>query len=175
MKHLSKLYARYREVILYLIFGVLTTVVDFAVYTPLTALFGSDYKIFGLLPWYLVTSVVAWLAAVLFSFFTNKAWVFREKDWSFSVTFKELISFLSGRVLTLLIQLLLMWLMIDLAHLDKTALLAGAAGLLSLGGDVVVKAIVSLVVIVLNYIISKLFVFRPAHSAEESTPKPEKR
>lgn len=159
MKSIRALFSRYREVILYLIFGVLTTVVDFAVYTPLTALLGADYKLFGI-PWYLITSVIAWIAAVLFAYITNKLWVFEKKDTSLRALARELPAFAGGRVLTLLIQLFLMWLMIDLTHLDKTALLTFGAGLIGQNGDFAVKAIVAVIVVILNYIISKLLVFR---------------
>ena len=157
---IKEAYGRYKEVINYLIFGVLTTLVDFLVYTPLTAIFGANYKIAGVLSWYIITSVIAWAAAVLFAYVTNKIWVFEKKDWSPRAVARELPVFAGGRVVTLLIQLFLMWLMIDVAHLDVTALFRWGAGLVGLEGDFVVKAIVAVVVIVLNYVISKLFVFR---------------
>ncbi len=156
----KELYTKHKEIINYLIFGVLTTVVDFAVYTPLTAIFGADYKIAGVIPWYIVTSVIAWVAAVLFAYVTNKRWVFEEKDWSLRTVARELPTFAGGRVVTLLIQLFLMWLMIDLTHLDKTWLLTWGSGLIGQKGDFAVKAIVAVVVVVLNYVISKLFVFK---------------
>lgn len=157
---IKALYKKYKEIINYLVFGVLTTLVDFAVYTPLTAIFGADHKLFGFIPWYIVTSVIAWAAAVLFAYVTNKKWVFENKDWSARAVARELPTFAGGRVLTLLIQLFLMWLMIDVTHLDKTWLLTWGAGLIGQKGDFSVKAIVAVVVIVLNYIISKLFVFK---------------
>ncbi|MBQ7827116.1 MAG: GtrA family protein [Clostridia bacterium] len=159
---INELYLKYKEIVNYLIFGVLTTVIDFAVYTPLTAILGADFKIAGVIPWYIVTSVIAWIVAVLFAYITNKKWVFEEKDWSAGKVARELTSFAGGRVVTLLIQLFLMWLMIDVTHLDKTALFTWGAGLVGLKGDFVVKAIVAVVVVVLNYVISKLFVFKSA-------------
>ncbi len=157
---LKELYVRYKEIINYLIFGVLTTLVDFVVYTPLTAIFGANHKIAGVVSWYIITSVVAWAAAVIFAYITNKIWVFEKKDWSARTVARELPVFAGGRVVTLLVQLFLMWLMIDVAHLDMTALFRWGAGLVGLEGDIVVKAIVAVVVIVLNYVISKLFVFK---------------
>ncbi len=159
MNQIKALFSRYREVIMYLIFGVLTTLVDFLVYTPLTAIFGADYKLIGI-PWYIITSIIAWIAAVLFAYITNKIWVFEERDWTPRAVARELPSFAGGRVLTLLIQLFLMWLMIDAMHLDKTALLTWGAGLIGQSGDFAVKAIVAVVVVILNYVFSKLFVFR---------------
>lgn len=160
MKRIKEIYASRKEIINYLVFGVLTTAVDFVVYTPLTAIFGADFKLVGVVPWYIVTSVIAWVAAVLFAYVTNKLWVFEERDWSAGKVVGELAVFAGGRVATLLIQLFLMWLMIDATHLDKTALFAWGAGLVGLQGDIVVKAIVAVVVVILNYVISKLFVFK---------------
>ncbi len=157
---LKEAYLSHKEIVNYLIFGVLTTAVDFAVYTPLTAILGADYKLAGVIPWYIVTSVIAWIAAVLFAYVTNKTWVFEERDWSAGKVTREVISFAGGRVVTLLIQLFLMWLMIDATHLDKTALFTWGAGLVGLKGDFVVKAIVAVIVVILNYVISKLFVFK---------------
>lgn len=168
---IKELYLAHKEIVNYLIFGVLTTVIDFAVYTPLTAILGADYKIAGIIPWYIVTSVIAWIAAVLFAYVTNKKWVFEEKDWSAGKVARELTSFAGGRVVTLLIQLFLMWLMIDLTHLDKTALFTWGAGLVGLKGDFVVKAIVAVVVVILNYIISKLFVFRSGRPDSQDSAK----
>lgn len=156
-----ELYKKYKEIINYLVFGVLTTVVDFAVCLPLTAIFGADYKIAGFAPWHTVTEVIGWTAAVLFAYVTNKIWVFEERDWSAKCVARELPVFAGGRVATLLIQLFLTWLMIDIAHLEASALLSWGAGLVGFDdGYIVVRAIVAVVVIVLNYVISKLFVFK---------------
>ena len=166
---IKELYLKHKEIINYLIFGVLTTLVDLAVYTPLTALLGADYKIAGIIPWYIVTNTVAWVVAVLFAYVTNKTWVFEEKDWSSKKVVRELSSFAGGRVVTLLIQLFLMWLMIDATHLDKTALLTWGAGLLGFEGDFAVKMIVMVVIVVLNYVMSKLFVFRSGRPDSQSS------
>lgn len=160
MKKIKELYLKHKEIVNYMIFGVMTTVIDFGVYTPLTAIFGADYKLAGVLPWYIITSVIAWIAAVLFAYITNKKWVFEGKDWSAETVTRELTSFAGGRILTLLLQLFLMWLMIDVTHLNKTALFTLIAGVVGFEGDFAVKAMVAVVVVILNYIISKLFVFR---------------
>ncbi len=164
---IKKLYTENKEIINYMIFGILTTVIDFAVYTPLTAIFGARFKVFGVVPWYMVTSVIAWIAAVLFAYITNKKWVFEENDWSAGNVARELTSFAGGRCVTLLIQLFLMWLMIDVTHLDKTPLFVWGAGLVGLAGDFVVKAVVMVVIVILNYIISKLFVFKRRQNMQD--------
>lgn len=157
----KEVYKKYKEIINYLIFGVLTTLVDFVVCLPLTAIFGADYKVAGIVPWHTITEVIGWIAAVMFAYVTNKIWVFEEKDWSARRVARELPLFAGGRVVTLLIQLFLTWIMIDIAHLEASALLKWGAGLVGLDdGYIVVRAIVAVVVIVLNYVISKLLVFR---------------
>ena len=62
----KNLFLKYKEIILYIIFGVLTTVVNFVVYTPLTNMLGAEHTVLGI-PWYLYTTVIAWIAAVLFA------------------------------------------------------------------------------------------------------------
>lgn len=166
MKNIKELYLRHKEIVNYMFFGAMTTVIDFAVYTPLTAIFGADYKIVGFIPWYMITSVIAWIAAVMFAYFTNKKWVFYGKDWSSGTVAREFASFAGGRVLTLMIQLFLMWFMIDLTHLNDTPPFTFIAGILGFEGDFAVKVAVTLVVVILNYIISKLFVFRPKKDGE---------
>jgi len=166
MNRIRSFLSRYREMISYLIFGVLTTVVDFAVYTPLTAILGADALVLGI-RWYLITSVIAWIAAVLFAYIINKLWVFCSRDFSPRAIARELPSFAGGRVLTLLIQLLLMYVMIDLASLDKTALFVWGSGLIGQKGDFAVKAIVAVIVVILNYVFSKLFVFRDRKNGEQ--------
>ena len=150
---------KYKEIILYIVFGVLTTLVDFLVYTPLTDLLGKDRRVIGI-PWYIYTSVIAWVAAVLFAYITNKLWVFEPTGAKKKGIAKELAVFAGGRVLTLLIQLLLMWFFIDLIHADEWGICRWAAGLIGQQGHFAIKAGVSVIVVILNYVFSKLFVFR---------------
>ena len=128
-----------KEVVSYLFFGVMTTVVNFIA--------------FGLCEGkmhYLVANAVAWVAAVVFAFVTNKLFVFDSKSWKPKVLFKEAASFTGARLLTLGIEEIGMWGLIDLLHLDK------AFNLPFVSGEMVVKIIISIVVVVLNYFFSKL-------------------
>ena len=99
---LLKKYIFNKEVILYIIMGVLTTVVNLIVYAicvkPLSA-FISDKAIYiG------AAKLIAWIVAVLFAFFTNKIWVFESKSWAPKVFWRELISFIGARALTGLLE-----------------------------------------------------------------------
>ena len=132
-----------KEVVSYLFFGVMTTVVNFIA--------------FGLCEGkmhYLVANAVAWVAAVVFAFVTNKLFVFDSKSWKPKVLFKEAASFTGARLLTLGIEEIGMWGLIDLLHLDK------AFNLPFVSGEMVVKIIISIVVVVLNYFFSKLIIFK---------------
>ena len=91
-----------REVLLYLLFGGLTTVVDFGVSFLLYRLLGDAMEQNRLLIH--AADAVAWVCAVLFAFFTNRVWVFRSDRRGFLPILLELFSFAGGRVLTFLLQ-----------------------------------------------------------------------
>ena len=131
-----------REVLLYLLFGGLTTVVDFGVSFLLYRLLGDAMEQNRLLIH--AANAVAWVCAVLFAFFTNRVWVFRSDRRGFLPILLELFSFAGGRVLTFLLQEGVIALFYDVLALNKYAVRIGAA----------------ILVILLNYVISKLLVFR---------------
>lgn len=136
-----------KEVVSYLIFGVLTTVVNMVTYSVLTvAAFNNaptDAQV-------TLSNGIAWCVAVIFAFFTNKLFVFESKSFRPSVFVKEFIAFVGSRIVTGLMETFFpTWLM--KAGLDQT--LFGVKGLLA-------KVVVAVVVIILNYIFSKLIAFR---------------
>ena len=135
---------RYREQLLYLIFGGLTTVVDWAVSFLLyrvwdAAIDANVFVIHG-------ANVIAWVSAVLFAYTTNRIWVFRSRQRGILPILGELCTFAGGRVITFLLQEALVAVFFDWLGLNKYA----------------VKLIAAVLVVVLNYIISKLLVFRHA-------------
>ena len=132
--------------------------VDFVIRVPMTEILGADTMVW-LIPWHTICELIGWIAAVLFAYVTNKIWVFCEKDWSARKVAKELTSFAGGRVLTFLIQTGLMVLLIDFLHADAFPHLVWGAGLIGASGYFAVSMMVAVIVIVLNYIFSKLFVF----------------
>ena len=125
---------KYYDVISYLFFGVLTTVVNFLIYFPLYNWFHSS----GVL-----SNMIAWAVAVLFAFLTNKPFVFKSYDWSRKVVIPELAKFVSCRIGSGLMETMMIWIFVDL---------------LSFNGNLV-KIIVSILVVILNYISSKWIVF----------------
>lgn len=132
MEKLKELFKKYKEVILYLIFGVLTTVINIVAY----AIFAKGLAINEY-----VSNVIAWIISVLFAFFTNRIYVFESKS---DKVLKEGASFIAARLLTLGVDMLSMWIMISLIHMD----------------DLIAKIIANVIVIILNYILSKVFVFK---------------
>ena len=135
MEKLKALLVRYRDIIVYLIFGALTTAVNYIVYLPC-------YNILGLSG--SVSNAIAWLAAVAFAYLTNKPFVFRSRDWSAKTVIPELTKFVGCRVGSGVLETAIIFLTVDL---------------LGWNGNVM-KLLTSVLVVVLNYIGSKLLVFK---------------
>lgn len=132
-----------REVFFYLLFGVLTTVVNFVV----LAIFNKVVDI-------MISNIIAWFAAVAFAYVTNKLFVFDSKSWKINVLSKEIPSFAGARVLTLGIEELGLLVLIKWLHLD-VALTIGP-----IGGEYIIKGIIAVIVVLLNYIFSKMLIFK---------------
>lgn len=130
------------EVILYIIFGVLTTLVDWGMYAWLWS-YKIDYRL---------STALSWLAAVSFAFITNKLFVFRSYDVNWHHLWKEFISFFSCRGATGVITLLSMMLMVGVWHWH----------------EFIGKLISSVASLILNYILSKLLIFRKPKSSGRS-------
>ena len=135
MSHIRKLITKYRDIIVYFVFGVLTTLVNFLVYFPL-------YNWLQLSATF--SNILAWLAAVFFAFLTNKPFVFKSHDWSSNTVIPELTKFVGCRIGTGLLETAAIWLFVDV---------------LTWNGNWV-KIVVSVFVVVLNYVSSKLLIFR---------------
>ncbi|MBR6137824.1 MAG: GtrA family protein [Bacilli bacterium] len=127
-------YHKYKEGILYLFFGGCTTLVNIISFAILR-LFKIDVYI---------SNGIAWILAVLFAFVTNKIFVFESKGKTKKETLREMISFFGFRVLSLLFDMAIMYLLIDIIH----------------GNEIVAKVVSNVVVIILNYIFSKVFIFK---------------
>jgi len=124
-----------REGIAYLIFGVLTTVVDYVI---------SNGLFYGAHMGSVASQTVGWVAAVLFAFVTNKWWVFESHTLVPSEVWREFVSFVMCRVATFLFNLAAIFLMVDVLDMEFF----------------VCKLLISVVVVVLNYIFSKILIFK---------------
>lgn len=123
-----------REMISYLIFGVLTTLVNYVVY-ELCKWIGIHYT---------VSTIIAWIFAVAFAYITNKLFVFASRSFERSVLIREIIAFVSCRLLSGLCDLGFMIIAVELLSFN----------------DSVSKLLSNVVVVIINYIFSKLFIFR---------------
>ena len=142
-----------KEVLLYILFGVLTTVVSWISYT-----------LFVNLGWGVnVSNILSWILAVAFAFVTNKLWVFDSKTWKFSVLLREAGAFLSARLATGVLEILCVPLLLSTGFDTWMLNLAHSMGLhlsvLETEG-IFSKVLVTVVVIILNYFFSKFLVFR---------------
>lgn len=137
MEHLLDLYKKYKEIINYLIFGVLTTVVSLVVYYGCVLTFLDPESAWQLQ----AANVISWIAAVTFAYFTNRKYVFESNSSSW---IREAAAFYGSRVTTLLLDMACMFLLVT-----------------ALGwNDKIAKIIVQVFVVIGNYILSKFFVFR---------------
>ena len=127
--------AKYYDLIIYLVFGVLTTAVNYIVYLPCYNLWGLNAS---------QSNLIAWAAAVIFAFLTNKPFVFHSHDWSAKTVLPELMKFLGTRIGSGALETAVLFLSVDL---------------LGMNGNVW-KLITSVLVVILNYVGSKLLVFR---------------
>ena len=142
-----------KEIVTYIIFGVLTTLVNFLTYTAVIKTFGDSevilFKIFGDSKVTLCNGI-AWAVAVLFAFITNKLFVFESKSFAPAVFFNEFFAFFSTRIFTGLLEIFLPELLMKIG-LDQK--LFGVEGMLA-------KVVVAVIVVILNYVFSKLVAFR---------------
>lgn len=134
-----------REVLLYLLFGVLTTVVNYVVFWLVLHLFGEDIA--------LAANAIAFAASVIFAFITNKLFVFESKSWERHILGKELTSFVGARLLSFGLEELGLLLCINQLKVGRWALFG-------ISGVMIAKIALSVIVVILNYIISKFLVFR---------------
>lgn len=143
-----------KEILLYIIFGVLTTLVNWLIYALLANIFSLSI---------LVSNALSWAGAVVFAFVTNKIWVFDSKSWNIRTVIQEGIAFLASRAMTGVIEIFGVPLL-SLTGFDN--IFYGIAGKLHLSFQlfytkgIYSKAALAVIVIILNYVFSKLLVFR---------------
>lgn len=134
MKKLYDLYMKYKEVILYLLFGGLTTLVNIAGYLLLTRMFNLNT---------MYANGTALAVSILFAYVTNKIFVFESRTESAAAAIREFFSFIACRIGTAVLDMLIMYITVDIMEWY----------------DMLMKVLANVIVIVLNYIFSKLVIF----------------
>lgn len=133
-KKFVDLLKKYEEILLYLVFGFLTTVINYLVYLPLhnaTTMLAA------------FANVIAWCAAVVFAYLTNKPFVFKSRDWTMNTVLPEAGKFIAARIASLVIETVIIFITVDV---------------MSWNGNYM-KIITSVLVVIINYVASKLVVF----------------
>ncbi|MGN0141787.1 MAG: GtrA family protein [Roseburia sp.] len=130
-----ELLRKYKSFIMYAIFGVLTTVINLASY----------YVLYNMLHWSnLASTALAWLIAVIFAFATNKKWVFDSQSMEWKVLLYELVTFFACRLATGVLDMVVMFVAVDVMAWN----------------EMLWKLLSNVIVIILNYVASKLVIFK---------------
>ena len=135
MNNISIIFKKHKDVIAYLFFGVCTTLVNVVAYW---------FCAHGLKLGTMQSTVLAWISAVLFAYVTNRKWVFNSEAKGRIEIMKEMLSFFGCRFATGVVDLLCMFVFVQLLGLN----------------DVIIKFLSNIIVIVLNYVASKMIIFR---------------
>ena len=134
-KILINLIQKYKSLISYGIFGVLTTVVNIMAYNLCYYKFEISNTF---------SNVIAWIQAVSFAYFTNKIWVFESKSWRWRIIKKEIAAFVSCRLATGILDLIIMYVCVDIMGMQA----------------MIMKFASNVLVVILNYVFSKLIIFK---------------
>ena len=126
---------KYKESILYLVFGGLTFLVNMITYVLFTRVVKADV---------LVSNCIAWIVAVLFAYVTNKFFVFESRETDLKYILKEFRAFVGCRLFSGVVELVIIFVMATLMGIN----------------DLFVKVVTNVVVIILNFIFSKLIIFK---------------
>lgn len=136
MEKIKELYKKYKEILNYLIFGVLSTIVNFVTYYIVAKLIGIDE---------VVSSGISWFCSVLFAYITNKIFVFESKTYGVKELAKEVTTFFLARIASgILCDVGTFALMVKVVHIN----------------DIISKFVTQVMVVIVNYIFSKLIIFR---------------
>lgn len=134
---IKKIYNQYKEIINYLIFGVLTTIVSLTTYYVLVLTIFDPNNPIKLQ----IANIISWITAVTFAYITNRKYVFNSQDKNIH---KEAIKFYFSRIASLLIDMLIMFIFVSTLHFN----------------DKIIKIIDQIIIIIINYLFSKLIVFK---------------
>lgn len=140
MVKIKELFVKYKEIILYVFFGGLTTVVNWGGYLVLVRLMGGSESNVAVT----AATALAEFLSILFAYVTNKKWVFESSAHGFSENFMEMLKFFGARAFSAVLDIVLMYVFVTKLHFN----------------DTVMKLVANVIIIVVNYVASKLFVFK---------------
>ncbi len=126
-------FKKFKKYISYLIFGILTTLINYLTY--------SVFVLMGF--YYLMSNLLAFAVSVIFAYITNKKWVFADSEYS-NLSIKEFLKFTGSRVFTLLLESSFLFLFIDLLHYNIFK----------------VKVVTTIFVVLVNYLLSEFYIFK---------------
>lgn len=141
-----------KEMFYYIVFGVLTTLVSLVTFWIFDKILGSKLA--------LISNVLSWIFAVAFAFITNKFIVFNSKKTDSSTLTKEILSFTGARLLSLGVEELGIFIAQFVFHADKKVYFK------FVGGMMIAKVILQVIVVIINYIFSKLYIFKDKNEKE---------
>ncbi len=159
-KQWGELYRKYREIISYVFFGALTTLVSIGTYFIVRTVFPTEESAPWIFKWMyhltfsdgdsstVLPNIISWIVSVTFAYITNRIWVFKSKVSGAGKIFMQALSFYAARLFTLFVDLIIMYLLVDLPAVGNGIY------------EFCIKVLSNIVVLVLNYIFSKLFIFR---------------
>ena len=135
MEKIKELYKKYKEIIMYLIFGGLTTLVNIVAYFILARLLNIET---------VASTIIALIVSILFAYITNKIFVFESKTNNKKDLLREMISFFACRALSGVMDVAIMYVTVDLWHFN----------------DIIMKIISNIILFIVNYVFSKLIIFK---------------
>lgn len=138
-----------KQVLLYLIFGGLTTLVNLLIFMLFEFILGNDL--------YLVSNLIAWVGAVIFAFIVNKTFVFEAKNTEKRILFKEISEFVGARVFSFCFEELGLFLLV---HFSPLATFSFVLIGITISGQLIAKAILAVIVVIMNYFFSKYVIFK---------------
>jgi len=149
MKKLTELFLKYKELVTYVFFGALTTLVNFLTFSLFRWLLGEEL--------YLLNNAIAWLMSVIFAYITNKLFVFGSKSFETKTLLKEISEFFGARIFSFGLEEGGMWLLIDLLSFGDYSLTVFG---FKISGQLIAKLLLSVIVVIFNYFASKLVIFK---------------
>ncbi|MEG1805527.1 MAG: GtrA family protein [Clostridia bacterium] len=148
---IKRMFIKYKEIITYAFFGVLTTAVNYGVYVLLT-------RVFQISETTVLPNGIAFVVSVIFAYFTNRKWVFNSQVSGVAGVAKEFATFFAARILAGLLDLGFVYVAVDLLK----------------GNDLIWKLVSNIIIIIVNFVISKLLVFRKKNVENNDGDKTEK-